>query len=59
MYNSYNATLKTPYLLINDHEIDYEHDIQGKSNNKRLGKKWLKEICDILSELSARFQLEN
>ena len=28
-------TLKTPYLLINDHK---EHDIQAKSDNKNMGK---------------------
>ena len=38
MYNSYNATLKTPYLLINDHKFFLEHDIQAKSDNKNLGK---------------------
>ena len=38
MYNSYNATLKTPYLLINDHKFFLEHDIQAKSNKKNLGK---------------------
>ena len=43
MYNSYNATLKTPYLLINDHKI---------SNKKNLGKMAKKNF-------SARFQLGN
>ena len=38
MYNSYNATLKTPYLLINDHKKFQEHDIKAKSDNKNLGK---------------------
>ena len=38
MYISYNATLKTPYLLINDHKIVQEHDIQAKSDNQKLGK---------------------
>ena len=47
-----NSTLKTPYSLINDHEIDQNHDIKAKSDNKDLGgKNW-----DILS---ARIQLEN
>ena len=31
-------TLKTPYLLINDHKTFQEHDIQAKSDNKNLGK---------------------
>ena len=31
-------TLKTPYLLINDHKTFYEHDIKAKSDNKNLGK---------------------
>ena len=52
MYNSYNATLKTPYLLINDHKIFQEHDIQAKSDNKNLGKMAKKNF-------SARFQLGN
>ena len=32
MYNSYNATPKTPNLLIDEHKIFQEHD------NKNLGK---------------------
>ena len=53
MYNSYNATLKTPYLLINDHKTFYEHDIKAKSDNKNLGKMAKKFF------FSARFQLGN
>ena len=49
MYNSYNATLRIPYLLINDHK---EHDRQAKSDNKNLGKMAKKNF-------SARFQLGN
>ena len=30
---------KTPYLLINDHEIDWNHVKGAKSDNKNLGKK--------------------
>ena len=35
---------KTPYFLINDHEIDKNHDIQAKSDNKKLEKKCVKKI---------------
>ena len=34
----------TSYFLINDHEIDKNHDIQAKSDNKKLGKKWVKKF---------------
>ena len=58
----YNSSLKTPYLLINDHEIDYNHVIEVKSDNKNLGKKWVKknmrffdiQIVGIVSSVSAR-----
>ena len=46
----------TSYFLINDHEIYWNHVIEAKSDNKDLGKKWVKKICEILS---ARIQLEN
>ena len=45
MYNSCNATLKTPNLLIDDHKIFQEHD------NKNLGKIVKKKI---FSSVSAR-----
>ena len=41
MYNSYNATLKTPNLLIDDHKIFQEHD-----NNKIEGTPILKLAMD-------------
>ena len=31
-------------LFLNDYDIDENHDIQPKSDNKKLGKKWVKEI---------------
>ena len=40
----YNSTLKTPYLLINDHEIDWNHVIEAKSDNKNLGKNEFKKF---------------
>ena len=38
MYNSYYATLKIPYLLLNDHKTFQEHDMQATSDNKKLEK---------------------
>ena len=47
MYNSYNATLKAPYLLINDHKCFQEHDIQAKTNIRKTWEKWLKKIFQL------------
>ena len=33
---------------MNEYEIDKNHDIQAKPDNKKLGKKWVKKNCDIL-----------
>jgi hypothetical protein len=38
--------------MINDLEIDKNHDIQAKFDNEKLGKKWVKKM-------SARIQLKN
>ena len=51
MYNSCNATLKTPNLLIDNHKFFQEHDIQAKSDNKNVGKIVNKKI---FSSVSAR-----
>ena len=48
--------LKNTLFSKKGHEIDKNHDIQAKSDNWKLGKKWVKKICDILS---ARIQLVN
>ena len=31
-------------IYMNEYEIDKNHDIQAKSDNKKLGKKWVKKI---------------
>ena len=49
MYNSYNATLKTPYLLINDHKI-FRNRIYKQKN--LIIKTWLKK--KFFSSVSAR-----
>ena len=55
MYNSYYATLKTPYLLLNDHKTFQEHDMQAKSDNKKLEKMAKKKFqLGNFSSVSAR-----
>ena len=52
----YHSTLKTPYFLINDHEISYMViGIQAKSDNENLGEKMVEKNCDICRNFQLGF----